>query len=52
MQVMFEFENHPEIQASDLAVAVKDGIATVFGLVNQSQENQRRKCVSLTGFGA
>jgi osmotically-inducible protein OsmY len=48
---MFELEARPEIKASDIAVAVKAGIATLFGFVASNEEKEMAETVTKGVYG-
>jgi hypothetical protein len=48
---MFELETRAETRASDVAIAVKAGIATLFGLVSSNEEKEAAAAVAKTAYG-
>lgn len=48
---MFELESRAETRASDVAVAVKAGIGTLFGLVSSNEEKEAAATVAKSVYG-
>jgi osmotically-inducible protein OsmY len=48
---MFELESRAETRASDVAVAVKAGIGTLFGLVSSNEEKEAAAAVAKSVYG-
>jgi osmotically-inducible protein OsmY len=50
-RVMFELESRDETKAGDIAVSVKAGIATLFGLVSSPEEREAAETVTKRVYG-